>query len=342
MKSTNSNSSQLTAVSNPKKTINRRKVFYLDGGAGRVLCAIPALEYYALSHYNFSIITYMKEEFFKENPILYKYVHSFGEEQLFDNIIKDGEMIMLEPYFRHEYYNQECSLTQAFDLEINGNYNLKDKTPKLYFSPHEDKDNKRNIEKVKRDYGPNKPIIVFQPFGQSAQLFDDGIFDFTNRSFVMENIIDIVQLLRKDYLIMWMGDKRLNISNHENPLVYCNEMTLREWAGYIKYADHFLGCDSVGQHIAKAVGTKSTIVIGSTYPINISYPNDDMVTIFDVGESRRVYEPIRITMDHERSEKNQGIMLMGDATIDNLIKSIHTNCPLSPSTLATKVERTTI
>jgi len=125
-----------------------------------------------------------------------------------------------------------------------------------------------------------------------------------------------------------MGDKRLNISNHENPIVYCNEMSLRAWAGYIKYADHFLGCDSVGQHIAKAVGQKSTIVIGSTYPINISYPNDDMVTIFDIGESRRVYEPIRITMDQKRADKNQGIMLMGDHTIDNLITSIHTNCPL--------------
>jgi hypothetical protein len=70
-------------------------------------------------------------------------------------------------------------------------------------------------------------------------------------------------------------------------------------------------------------------VIGSTYPINISYPNDDMVTIFDIGEVRRVYEPIRITMDQKRADKNQGIMLMGDHTIDNLIKSIHTNCPLT-------------
>jgi len=315
-----------------EKITNRPSVFYLDGGAGRVLCAIPALEYYALSHYNFSILTHLKEEFFKENPILYKYVHNFGEEGLFENIIKDGEMRMLEPYLRHEYYNQECSLTQAFDLEINGDYCIGDNAPKLYFSKQEDQDHKRNIEEIKIQYkSKEKPLLVFQPFGQSAELFDDGIFDYTNRSFVMENIVDIIQLLRQDYLILWMGHLRLNISNHENPIVYCNDMTLREWAGYIKYADHFLGCDSVGQHMAKAVGQKSTVVIGSTYPINISYPDDDMVTIFDVGEARRVYEPIRITMDQARSEKNQGIMLMGNQTIDNLIESIHTNCPLPPT-----------
>jgi len=63
-----------------------------------------------------------------------------------------------------------------------------------------------------------------------------------------------------------------------------------------------------------------------------------MVTIFDVGESRRVYEPIRITFDQVKSEKNQGIMLMGNETIDNLIKSIHINCPLpSPTKLSTPV-----
>ena len=61
---------------------SRPTVFYLDGGSGRLLCAIPALEYYALTHYKFSILTHLKEEFFKENPILYKYVHNFGEEDV--------------------------------------------------------------------------------------------------------------------------------------------------------------------------------------------------------------------------------------------------------------------
>ena len=51
-----------------EKTNERPPIFYLDGGSGRVLCAIPALEYYALSHYNFSIITHLKEEFLEKIP----------------------------------------------------------------------------------------------------------------------------------------------------------------------------------------------------------------------------------------------------------------------------------
>ena len=41
----------------------------------------------------------------------------------------------------------------------------------------------------------------------------------------------------------------------------------------IEIADHFIGCDSLGQHMAKALGTTCTSVIGSTYPINISHSN---------------------------------------------------------------------
>ena len=92
------------------------KIFYLDGGSGRVLCSLPALESYALTHYDFHIITSLKHEFFVENPILEKYTHHVEEENLFDSIIKIGEVAKIEPYFRSEYYNQDCSLIQAFDL----------------------------------------------------------------------------------------------------------------------------------------------------------------------------------------------------------------------------------
>ena len=301
---------------------SKDRIFYLDGGAGRVLCAIPALESYALTHYNFHIITSLKFEFFMENPVLEKYTHHLDEENLFDNVIKTGEVVKIEPYFRSEYYNQECSLIQAFDLEMNGELTTT-KNPVLYFSAEEDEINKKRIEDLKYEY-KKKRVLVFQPFGASAGLFDDGIFDYTNRSFVMENVVDVVQLLRQEFLILWMGNLRLNISNHSNPLVYLNDLSLRQWAGTIKYADKFLGCDSVGQHLAKAVNQKSVVVIGSTYPKNISYPNDTSFTIFDVGKGRRVYEPIRITNDKERSETNQGVMLMNNTTIDSLTNEVRT------------------
>ena len=40
---------------------------------------------------------------------------------------------------------------------------------------------------------------------------------------------------------------------------------VRVWASVIEIADPS-GCDSLGQHMAKALGTTCTSVIGSTYP----------------------------------------------------------------------------
>ena len=43
---------------------------------------------------------------------------------------------------------------------------------------------------------------------------------------------------------------------------------LNGWMGVINSADYFLGCDSIGQHMAYALKKPSTVVIGSTFPEN--------------------------------------------------------------------------
>ena len=249
------------------------------------------------------------------------------EEDLFTNIVKDGEVIKLEPYFRSEYFNQECSVIQVFDLEINGKHSIGNKTPKIYFNPSENTKSKNFIEALKHEYKKDK-VLIIQPYGQSAQVFPDGIFDECNRSFAIENVTTIASRLKKDYIILFMGPLRLNISNvingvniNDNSIIYL-DATLRDWAGYIKFADHFLGCDSVGQHLAKSVNQRSTVVIGGSCPINVSYPNDDKFTVFDIGKEQRVFNPMRITFDKKSSEANKGIMKMDDATIDKIIDNI--------------------
>ena len=317
-------------LSPQKRKKVKNKIFMLtDGGAGRVLCSIPALEYYAMSHNNFHIITYAgaKSNFFVGNTLLENHTHVMEEQDLFTNIVKDGELIKLEPYFVSDYFNQKCSLAQAFDLEINGKHSIGNKTPKIYLDSSEDDKYKNFIEALKQEYKKDK-VLIIQPYGQSAELFPDGVFDEFNRSFFTEDVISLVSRLRDDYIIMFMGHLRLNISNvingvniNDNSLIYL-DATLRDWAGYIKFADHFLGCDSVGQHLAQSVGQKATVIIGGTFPINISYPDDDKFTVFDLGKDRRIYDPIRISVDEKSSKTNKGIMKMNDEIINKIIESI--------------------
>jgi hypothetical protein len=111
---------------------------------------------------------------------------------------------------------------------------------------------------------------------------------------------------------------------------------LRGWTGVIQVADHFLGCDSVGQHIVKALGKTATIITGSTYPINISYPNDPDFDIIDVGEGKRVYSPIRVAMDEERDRLNDEVMELNEKQIKEVVDAIRKRLGKSSKKTATE------
>jgi ADP-heptose:LPS heptosyltransferase len=99
-------------------------------------------------------------------------------------------------------------------------------------------------------------------------------------------------------------------------------LSLRQWAGMIKFCDHFLGCDSVGQHLAYAVGTPTTAVIGATFPINVSYPDAEGINIIDLGMNDRLYDPIRITQDETVNRHNEKLMQMDEAIQDYIISVV--------------------
>jgi hypothetical protein len=64
------------------------------------------------------------------------------------------------------------------------------------------------------------------------------------------------------------------------------------------------------------------MVTGSTYPINISYPNDANFDIIDIGGEKRVYSPIRISMDDQRDRKNDEVMEMSEKDIASIVESV--------------------
>jgi hypothetical protein len=97
---------------------------------------------------------------------------------------------------------------------------------------------------------------------------------------------------------------------------------IRIWAGIIDIADHFVGVDSVGQHIAYAFNKTATVLTGSTYPINISYPNCEDFDIFDIGKEKRIYDPIRISIEDEVQRANDEVMEMDKFKVQEIISSI--------------------
>ena len=301
----------------------RSKVFFINGGAGRVVASIPALEKYAETHDDFIIVCEGGMNFYRGHPVLHKYAYDNWHKGLFEDKIKDRDCVTPEPYRQWHYYNQKCSLSQAFDIEINGLDEPRElPAPNITLAKGEGIQGMQLVDEAISTTGKEK-VIVIQPFGRGIMDTGGYMFDPTSRSFNLSDISTIINNLKKDYCVIVMSEFPFQTEEGESKDAYIvpNIEDIRIWASIIDRADHFLGCDSVGQHIAKAVGSTVTAVIGSTYPINISYPNDSKFDIIDLGEDRRTFSPIRLTMEDYQDIQNDECMSMTEKDISAVIKS---------------------
>ena len=301
----------------------RSKVFFINGGAGRVVASIPALEKYAETHDDFIIVCEGGMNFYRGHPVLHKYAYDNWHKGLFEDKIKDRDCITPEPYRQWHYYNQKCSLAQAFDIEINGLDEPRElPAPNITLAKGEGIQGMQLVDEAISTTGKEK-VIVIQPFGRGIMDTGGYMFDPTSRSFNLSDISTIINNLKKDYCVIVMSEFPFQTEEGESKDSYIvpNIEDIRIWASIIDRADHFLGCDSVGQHIAKAVGSTVTAVIGSTYPINISYPNDPKFDIIDLGEDRRTFSPIRLTMEDYQDIQNDECMSMTEEDVSAVIKS---------------------
>lgn len=310
--------------------MSRNKAFFINGGAGRVVCSIPALEKFAEENpdNNFIIVCEGGTDFYKGHPLLHAKAYDVWHKNLFEEKLKDMELVSPEPYRIWEYFNQKCNLSEAYDIAINDKGIRELPKPNIKLSKQERLSAGQVIADVKEKTKKEK-VIVFQPFGRGVVSENNLLTDFSGRSFEPENVVNLVKELSKDYSIIFMGEIAIEFQKHgiTNPVAIPQGVDLRIWAAIIAQSDYFLGCDSVGQHLAYSFNVPSTVVIGSTFKENVSYPNEKSFDILDMGEGARIYSPIRITQDEYSDRVNEGIMAMNDKIEEIIIKSVKT--PLS-------------
>lgn len=312
---------------------HRAKAFFINGGAGRVVCSIPALEKYAEENgTDFIIVCEGGTDFYMGHPLLHERAYDHWHKNLFEDKLINMDLVTPEPYRVWEYYNQKCSLAQAFDIAINGKGLRELQRPHMKLSNEEMFTGFGVIKEVKEKTKKDK-VVIFQPFGRGVVSKNGLILDTSARSFEGAHVINIVKQLQKNYCVILMSEIGIDFSKHgcKEPVAHPQNMNLRQWAGIIANADYFLGCDSVGQHIACALDKPATVVTGSTFAINVSYPDYEKFDILDMGGSVRKYSPIRITMDDVADRGNDGIMQMNDAIEKAIVESVDKGIKKYPS-----------
>lgn len=248
-------------------------IINIDGGLGRAITAIPALLKYCQLHPNEEWYVMVHGWDFMAWGIPELQTRTFNPDTkgIFAHYYWNAtNVIVPEPYKLPEYYRQEISLREAFDREINNttdHSDLPELTLKL--SDLEIVKGHEIIYQAKQQQNKQKTIVI-QPYGRSANRCPMGVFDPTYRSLSDRTFDHLVSILSKTYNIIFMGERDFYDGKTFIPMPDPN---LREWAGIIQAADYFIGCDSCGQHIARAVNQDASVFITGTHPINISYPD---------------------------------------------------------------------
>ena len=303
----------------------RSKAFFVNGGAGRVISSIPAFEKYAETNDDFIIVCEGGTDFYKGHPTLDGKAYDHWHKNLFQEQIKHRDCVSPEPYRNWYYYNQQCNLAQAYDMEINGLDEPRElPKPKIELNKMEVISGFNIVQEIKSVTKKDK-VIVVQPFGRSISQMGEFLADPSSRSMPLTGTCDIINQLKKDYAVIIMSEYHFSTEEDEEksryPVARPQIPDMRTWAAVIEVADHFLGCDSMGQHMARALDKTATVVVGSTYPENISYPGHKDFDIIDVGDGRREYAPIRITQDERVDRFNDQAMELDKNQIKQILDS---------------------
>tara|TARA_R100001443_G_scaffold66596_1_gene75619 strand:- start:709 stop:1656 length:948 start_codon:yes stop_codon:yes gene_type:complete len=306
--------------------MERKKVFHLDGGAGRVICALPALEKYAKKNpdKDFNIIVGGWDSLTYGNRLLQDKTYGMDVKGIFNLLIKDNDLIHPEPYLLWEYYNQKCSLIEGFDKIINESDDHSDlEPPKLYLNKTEEKGAANLIAQVESKQNKSTTIVI-QPFGRSARVDNGDIIDDSTRSLEQDVYQKLVKKLSQKYNIIFMGDPEfVQVVSQEDTISEKPQIPdIRAWAAIIEASDYFIGCDSMGQHMARAFNIPGTVILGSTYAENITYT--DYFQIIEKENVEKTYSPIRaVGFDSHLADRlNDGLMNFDDDQINQMYNKI--------------------
>ena len=298
-----------------------KTVFMIDGGAGRAIAAIPAFIKYNKTNSDFRVLVNGWDTLYWGIPELQDKVFNPDQKGAFEQFLLDSDRVISpEPYRVPGYFKQEKSLAEAFDYLINETDDHSDLgVPVLKTNRNEEVQAANFIQQVKQQQQKQKTIVL-QPFGRSMEKPSENILlDQSSRSINPDTYLKLVKKLSTKYNLVLFAEK--NFWMEQDTYTMKPEADLRMWSAFIDAADYFIGCDSVGQHMARALSKPGTVVIGSTFAINTTYPN-----YFNIIErdTPKVYSPIRISglEAHLADRINESTVEFTDEEINKMYESI--------------------
>jgi ADP-heptose:LPS heptosyltransferase len=290
---------------------------FIDGGIGRVITAIPALEEFVKKHSKDEIRIFVGgwDQVFWNHKVLQPLVFPIQQKGNWD-YIKTSKRWFPEPYHHQGYIDGTSHLIDAFAdlLEVK----INNRIPTLNVWSKE----RLSIQKLLNNNG--KKLIVFQPYGTGMQMVGNVPKDVGGRSLNVDDYLKIASNLSQQYNVVFIGEKQFEHPADNFTLKISSfNPDIRFLIALVSQADYFVGVDSVGQHIAHAFNIPGTIFMGSSLDKNVTYP--EHFNIIRRPNIEPTYVPIRFPlMDTEFIERlNDGILDFSANELMNAIKNLN-------------------
>jgi len=297
----------------------------VDGGLGRCICSTGAVEKYALrmskeGHRVFVVTPY---PFVFDGIDGLERVLRIDHGTLFEDYLCKGEYVDVEPYNYRGHYQEMSHLCASWNYLLNADKSFVE--PKIVLTQNELRAGQEWVEAQRKKSG--KKVLLFQPFGQaggqkscaSGQCGNIGVnFDETYRSLEMDTVEGLVSKLSDKFVIFLVKDyNQVDVPDTlpltENP---------RLLFSILPFVDGIMGCDSMLQHAAKAVGVKCPVVVwwGGTEPVQFGYKEFHNLE----NDMKRLNEPCRLPHDHSYYlRKNKGCNKFSEEFEDKAVKFLY-------------------
>lgn len=291
-----------------------KKTLLIDGGFGRILTAIPALEIYVTKYPDTIILVSNWGSLIWGNKILTNNIFDAHGKGILD-LIKNTKIIKPEPYYNSDYICGKINLINAWHQEINETNTNILSIPKIYLSQEE-----LNSMSFIRNNHYTK-IIAFQPFGSTAVIHNNDITDASLRSINFKTTKYLIKVLRDQGYGIWLMTDKIIPWLDQKDFIGVGSNKIRETAALLYYCDYFLGIDSGGQHMARSLNIPGSVIMGATNTKNSTYPEHFNI-INDCID--KYYMPYRIAeFDHYLATlANADIMNFSDKDLYLMSKNI--------------------
>lgn len=285
-------------------------IFQIDGGLGKSIMGTAMVKVLRKRYKNAHIVVSTAyPDVFLNNPNINE---CFATNQMGGAYLKyvkdqDCKLFISDPYHNTSFITEKEHLFRTWCKVYGLNYN--NEQPELYLTQPE-------IDYFKPFYNIEKPIMVIQPNGgPQGQGFN---YSWT-RDIPQPTVNEIIQHYKNDYAIVHI--KREDQYKYPDTLHALDGF--RSIAILLQLSSKRLLIDSFGQHLAAAIGKKSTVCWVTTKPKVFGYKlhNNIQANAFtkEPQLQNSVYQPFNLAQDISSIPYND---LREVFDVNKIIKSI--------------------